>query len=188
MKKLTLVGILFLTLCTSVGIAGVPCAILPAPAAWSMIANPCDGGVTAISVFLPAAPEGTMVYKLNGAGWDLEIYVDGAWEPGVMALSPGQGAWIDLPVAAALAFEGVPLVSPQAIALPAGYSICSPPAGLGMAGFPIAEGDNVFKFNAASGGYDYYGYFDGAWEPAEPVIGVGEAFWVFKLLPALWAQ
>jgi hypothetical protein len=191
MKKLLVIGILVLTLGTGVGIAGVPCAILPTPAGWSMIANPCNGGVTPISVFLPAAgvPGGTMLYKYNGVTFDLEVNVGGLfWFPDLMTLSPGEGAFIDLPVAAALGFGGVPLVGPNIIALGAGFTMCSPPSGLGLFAFPAAEGDMIFKFINASGTYDIYEVIFGAWEPAPPVIAVGESFWVLKSAPALWVQ
>src|SRR5262245_56266591 len=109
MKKLMFVGILLLTVCTGVGIAGVPCAILPAPAGWSMIANPCDGGATLIDAFLPDPPVMTEVWKFNGVTFDPpDVYAGGGvWVPGLitlMTLSPGEGAFINLPVAAALGF------------------------------------------------------------------------------------
>jgi hypothetical protein len=189
MKNVLLIGILLLTLGTSVGIAGVPCAIVPTPAGWSMIANPCNGGITPIGVFLPAAPVGTTVYQYAGGGiWNMEVEAGGFWFPGLMTLSPGEGAFIDLPVAAALGYAGVPLVGPNIIALPAGFTLCSPPSGLGLVLFPAVEGDMIFKFINASGTYDVYEFIFGAWDPAPPVIAVGESFWVFKSAAAIWIQ
>jgi len=187
MKKLLLVGIL-LTVCARVGIAGAPCAILPAPAGWSMIANPCNGGVTPIGVFLPVAPDGTTVYKYTGVAWDIEVCVGGVWDPGVMTLSPGEGAFFYLPGAAPLGFGGVPLAGPNAIALPAGFSIRSAPSGLGMLLFPAAEGDTIYMYNNPANVYEIYQFIGGAWEPAPPAPAVGEAFWVYKTVPALWLQ
>jgi hypothetical protein len=187
MKKLLLVGILLLTACARMAIAG--CPLGPLPAGYSMIANPCDSGAAPITAFLPVAPEGTTLYKWNGVAYEIASYFFGAWEGDVaMTLSPGEGAFILLPLPAVLAFVGAPLASPQAIGLPADYAMRSAPAGLGMAGFPAVEGDTIYKFDAASGGYEFYEFFDGIWFPAEPVVGVGEGFWVLKVAPALWGQ
>src|SRR4026208_1966245 len=97
MKKLLLVGILLLTVCARVGIAGAPCAVVPAPANWSMIANPCNGGVLPLSAFLPVPPPGAILYKYVGGGCDMEAEVGGLWDPGTMTLSPGEGAILYLP-------------------------------------------------------------------------------------------
>jgi hypothetical protein len=49
------------------------------------------------------------------------------------------------------------------------------------------DGDFIYKLTPALT-WDVYGYFDGLWEPAEPVFGPGEAFWVFKRMPGVWVQ
>ena len=189
MKKLLLVGILLLTVCAGVGIAGVPCAIVPMPAGWSMIANPCNGGPLTLSTFLTGMPEGTEVYKLAGATYDYDLYLDGAWDGGgTITLGPGEGAYIFLPAPAALGYAGIPLVGPNAIAIPAGMSIRSPPSGLGMALFPAADGDMIFRFVTALNSWNVYVYSEGAWDPAPPAPAVGESFWVFKTAAALWVQ
>jgi hypothetical protein len=188
MKKL-LVGILLLTAGAGVGIAGAPCAIVPMPAGWSMIANPCNGGVIPLNTFLTGMPEGTEVYKLAGITYDYDLYLDGAWDGGgVITLGPGEGAYMYLPVAAVLGYGGAPLVGPIATALPAGMSIQSPPSGLGMALFPAADGDMIFRFVNAINSWNVYVYFDGVWDPAPPAPAVGESFWVFKTAPAVWVQ
>ena len=192
MKKLMFVGILFITVCGSVGMAGVPCGVVPVPpSGWAMICNPCDGGVTTIDVFLPAdptIPEGTTLYKYNGVGYDMEAYGEGAWNPGTMTLSPGEGAYVSLIGPAALGFDGVPFaLPPNVIAIPAGWSIRSAPSGLGMLGFPAMDGDTIFRLTPTLA-WDVYVYMDGLWDPAVPVFGPGEAFWVFKGAPGLWVQ
>src|SRR6185503_10300774 len=147
MKKLLLVGILLLTVCARVGIAGAPCAVIPMPAGWSMIANPCDGGPLTLNTFLTGMPEGTEIYKLAGTTYDYDLYLDGAWDGGgTITLAPGEGAYIYLPVAAALGYAGIPLAGPNVIAIPAGYSIRSAPSGLGMLNYPAAEGDMIYRF------------------------------------------
>ena len=188
MKKLIVVGILFLTAC-SIGLAGAPCGIVPVPpSSWAMICNPCDGGVTTVGVFLPAPPEGTVLYKYNGGGFDLEVFVDGFWEPGTMTLAPGEGAYVYTTGPAALGFNGVPFAAPpNVIPLPLGWSIRSAPSGLGMLNFPAADGDVIYRLTPALS-WDVYVHVDGLWEPAEPVFAAGEAFWVSKTVPGMWVQ
>jgi hypothetical protein len=187
MKKILLVGLLVLTLSVRVSVAAAP---LPAPAGWSMISNPCDGAVTPVTVFLPAAPEGTYLYKYDEVLmiWDVEVYSSGAWSPGVMALAPGEGTWILLPSATVLTFFGIPLVPVHSIGLPAGFSMRSAPSGLGLVGFPEAEGDTIFKYVPANATYDVYVYTEGIWDPVAPALAPGEACWVFKTVPGVWVQ
>lgn len=56
--------------------------------------------------------------------------------------------------------------------------------------YPALHGDQVFRFIPSSGAYqtrtfqtNVVGFPDGVWNPSEPVIGVGEAFWVKTLYP-----
>ena len=181
MKKLILIVVLLLTVCGRVVIA--------APAGWSLISNPLDSGAAPIPLFLPVAPPETLLFKYTPLGYETETYIDGfGWFPGAMTLSPGEGAFIYLPVAAALGFLGAPLVPPHAVPIPAGYSMCSAPSGLGMLLFPAAEGDIIYTFIVATQSYDYYEFIAGAWFPAVPPVAVGEAFWVVKSAPAVWIQ
>lgn len=189
MKKLLLVGILLLTVCARVGIAGAPCAVVPMPAGWSMIANPCNAGPLTLSTFLTGMPEGTEVYKPAGLTYDFDLFLDGAWDGGgTITLAPGEGAYIYLPAAAALGYAGIPLVGPNVIAIPAGYSICSPPSGLGMALYPAADGDIIFRFNNPLNSWSMYEFIGGDWFPEAPAPAVGESFWVFKVAAAVWIQ
>jgi len=192
MKKLMFVGILFITVCGSVGIAGVPCGIVAVPLSGAaMICNPCDGGLTTIDVFLPpdpTIPEGTTLYKYNGIGYEIEAYGEGAWNPGLMTLAPGEGAYVYLTGPAALGFNGVPFAAPpNVIPLPLGWSIRSAPSGLGMLGFPANDGDTIYRLTPAVS-WDVYTFFDGIWDPAVPVFNAGEAFWVLKMVPGIWVQ
>jgi hypothetical protein len=152
-----------------------------------MICNPCDGGVTPVSVFLPAPPEGTILYKYNGGGYDLEMFVDGFWEPGLMTLAPGEGAYVNTTGPAALGFNGVPFAPPNVIPVPVGWSIRSAPSGAGMVGFPANDGDTICRLTPALS-WDVYMYVDGIWDPAVPVFNPGEAFWVYKTMPGVWVQ
>src|SRR5258705_3662739 len=54
--------------------------------------------------------------------------------------------------------------------------------------FPAADGDSVYIFNRALGGYDLYEFSIDGWYPAEPSISAGQAFWCNKSSAADWMQ
>jgi hypothetical protein len=54
-------------------------------------------------------------------------------------------------------------------------------------GFPPAENDVVYTFKNP-GGYTIYAFEFGEWSPSEPVIGVGEGFWVEKVAATTWTR
>jgi hypothetical protein len=163
------------------------------PTGFSMLANQLNGSPdNQVVNLIPAPPENTAVFKFNAGtgGYDSITFVDGAWEGDLlnMTLSPGEGVFISADTAFTQTFVGeVQLNSTVPVAT--GFSIISsalpqslpldaaPPAGLG---FPIAEGDEVYQYNPATGGYTANSFVDGAWEGdgggAAPVPAISEAF------------
>jgi hypothetical protein len=166
----------------SVNVVGYHKAAIPANQ-FKMIANSLQGTNLALSAIMPAPPEGTAVFKFVGSGYSSAQFNDGAWEGAALTLGPGEGAFIKSPVAFTNIFAGeVILLSTNAV--PSGYSIRSsviPQAGLLQTelGFPVAEGDAVFRFNGIS--YVTSQFADGAWEGAgQPNVGVGESFFILN--------
>jgi hypothetical protein len=168
------------------------------PVGFSMVANQLnaapDNKVT--TLFASAAVNNMSVFKFAPAtgGYVQLNYIDGAWEGDDlnMTLNPGEGVFVYSPSAATATFVGeVQLQS--SVPVPSGFSIISsaipqkaplsgaPPAGLG---FPIANGDSVYQFNPATGGYIQNSYVDGAWEGdgggAAPQPEVAEAFFFYN--------
>jgi prepilin-type processing-associated H-X9-DG protein len=159
------------------------------PVGFSMVANQLnatpDNKVT--TLFTAAAVEGMTIYKFNAAtgGYVNVAFVDGVWEgDATMTLNPGEGAFVYTPAAATATFVGeVQLVS--SVPVPAGFSILSSvipqkaalDTGLGM---PVGEGDTVYQYNPATGGYTQNAFVDGVWEGAgggaAPQPDVAEAF------------
>jgi len=165
------------------------------PTGFTMLANQLNASPdNKVVTLLPAPPEGTQVYKFNPVtgGYVFIQYVDGAWEGDDldMTLSPGEGVFLSANTAFTATFVGeVQLTS--AVPVAPGFSVVSsalpqslplsgaPPAGLG---FPVGEGDQVYQYNSATGGYTFNQFIDGAWEGdsggAAPTPAISEAFFV----------
>jgi len=102
-----------------------------------------------------------------------------------MTLSPGEGAFISSPSAHTVTFVGEVQLSSD-VSIPAGFSIISSVvpqnAPVDTLGFPAAEGDIVFQYNPANGGYIANDFADGAWERdnggTAPTPAIGESFFV----------
>jgi hypothetical protein len=162
------------------------------PNGFSMIANQLNASPdNKVTTLLPAPPNNTSVFKFNAAsgGYDVLQFI-GAWEGDDlnMTLNPGEGAFIFAPSAFTTTFVGEVALS-SSVPLTQGFQIISsalpqslpltgtPPAGLG---FPVQPGDEVFQYNAASGGYTVNSFLAGAWEGdnegAPPTPAIGESF------------
>jgi hypothetical protein len=80
--------------------------------------------------------------------------------------------------------------------LPVGWSMKSSMIPQGGAlvtalGFPVADGDGVFTYNTSKTppGYDISNYLDGlGWDNGEPVLAVGQAFFLNKATAATWTR
>jgi hypothetical protein len=173
---------------------------LPIPTGFSMVANQLNGSPNnqVVNLF-PAPPNNTAVFKFNAGtgGYDSITFVDGAWEGDLltMTLGPGEGVFVSAETAFTQTFVGeVQLASsvavspgfqiissalPQSLPLSGAANDGAPAAPVGL-GFPVANGDEVYQFNAATGGYTANSFVDGAWEGdgggSAPVPGIGEAF------------
>jgi hypothetical protein len=166
-------------------------------AGFSMVANQLNGSPdNLVTRLFAAAPNNTAVFKFNPAtGGYLSIaFIDGAWEGDDlnMVLAPGEGVFVSAPSVFTNTFVGEVVLS-SSVNVPSGFSVISsvipqslpisgaPPAGLG---FPVANGDSIFQYNPATGGYTANSYVDGAWEGdgggTAPSPGIGEAFFVFN--------
>jgi hypothetical protein len=110
-------------------------------------------------------------------------------------VSPGNGVFVRNPSSQNLTVTFVGEV-PQGAAsnqqVPQGFSIKAstvPIAGtVTSMGLPGAQGDRIYEWDAAGQRYVPAVYDDilEDWDPAPPNIGVGEAFFLFKVAPATW--
>jgi hypothetical protein len=164
------------------------------PNGFSMIANQLNNSPNnTVAALFPAPADGTRIYKFNTAtgGFIIMQYIDGEWSPEAttQTLNPGEGAYIFAPAAFTHTFVGeVALTS--TVNLPAGFSMVgsalpqslpltgTPPAGLG---FPIGDGDRIYRFNPATGGFLIDQFVDGEWSNgAPPTPAIGEGFYAFN--------
>jgi len=164
------------------------------PAGFSMIANQLNNSPdNRIASLFPAPADQTRIYKFNPAsgGFIIAEYADGEWSaPGLTeTLSPGEGAYIFAPAAFTHTFVGEVMLT-SSVNLPAGFSMIgstlpqslpltgTPPAGLG---YPIGDGDRIYRFNPATGGFLIAEFADGEWSTgAPPTPNIGEAFYAFN--------
>jgi hypothetical protein len=181
------------------------------PAGFSMIANQLNASPNnQVVTLLPAPPANTTIFKFNATtgGYDTLSFVSGAWEGEntAMTLNPGEGAFIQAPSAFSNTFVGevqltssVPLARGFQIissALPQSLPLTPPTAGAPSLQFPAANGDEVYQFNPATGGYQADAFISCAWEgdtlPAgtPPTPDIGEAFFFNRptAAPASWAR
>jgi len=172
---------------------------LTMPSGYSMIANPLNAPDNRVCALLPSPPDGTMLYKYDDVAdsFLINTFDSGQWYDPNMTLVPGEGGLIRNPGTSGFtqSFLGEFLQGYLLNSVPSGLSIraskvpTSGPVASGL-GAPISEGDVVLRM--VSGAYQTFAYRNGFWidgagqEAAEPVIEVGESFWINK--PTDWAQ
>jgi hypothetical protein len=162
------------------------------PSGFSMIANPLQGSDNKISTLFAGVPNGTSIYKFNAqtGNYVINNFFFG-WGDANMTLVPGEGAFIFNPTGSALTitFTGEVLQGSLSTPLTAGFSIVSskvPQAGQldSALGFPVSNGDSVYRYNNATGQYQISNYFFGWNTP--PVVNVGESVFAYKTTATTW--
>jgi hypothetical protein len=165
----------------------------------------CNNGFTMISdqllvanrtveSLLAGVPDGTAVYKYNGTFFEISTYDlsgVGGWDPdGTATIDHGSGVFIFNPGSAfTVTFVGEVPTGNLSTPVSQNFSILSskvPQGGLVTTdlSFPAADGDAVYKYNGTF--YEIYTYDlsgVGGWDPEEPTIAVGSAFFLFSPAP-----
>jgi hypothetical protein len=171
---------------------------VPVPPGFSMIANQLDSGNNVVTNLFPAFPEGTTLFKFNPTtgAYQGNVFEFGEWADPTMTLGNGDGAFILNPGTTPFNALFVGEVKQGTLNTPlvAGFQIVSaqvPQSGAldTVLGFPIAEGDTVFRFNNATGSYVGATYEFGEWPGgAAPAPNVGEAFFVNRVAAGTWTR
>lgn len=180
----------------SVNIVGYVNVVLPQ--GFSMIANPLNGTNNGINTVIPNPGVGSILYKFTGGSFSeiAENFGPGSWDVN-LTLSPGEGAFIQVPARATNTFVGEVITGTTTNPIPAGFSIRSSivPQSAGLTGtnglgFPAVAGDFIYRFNPVAQTYtEIFESFGGdAWDPARPVPNVGESFWVQKVAATNWVR
>lgn len=161
--------------------------------AYVLIANQLDDGAGNYATnVVPTAATGTQIFKFNpatGAYLTLTRTTPTLWS-GVtsVTMAPGEGIFFKKPPASAsvtLTFVGEVMQGTLVNPVTTGYDIYSPmvPQQGGITtvhGYPAANGDQVFRWNPVTSGYQSFTYTGGRWL-TEPVIAVNEAVWIKNL-------
>jgi hypothetical protein len=177
----------------SLNIVGYVNSTVPA-GKWALISNPLNATNNNYQMVLQNPPEGLQAYKYTGSGWISTEIIDGAWDGDDLGdVNPGEGLFVKAPAGGDYVntFVGEVILN-STNPIPAGFAIRSsilPQAGgiSSVLGYVAGEGDQVYQYDPNSG---YIGneVIDGAWDSAEPVPAVGEAFWINAKTASDWVR
>jgi hypothetical protein len=178
---------------------------LTIPVGLSMISNPLDNKAAngnTISNLFAAAPDDTTLYPFGptttlpaATGFSPNQKSFGDWSRPTDLLEPGAGVFIQNVSNAPfdIIFVGDVKQGDLSNPLPQGLSIRSsqvPQAGALQTalGYTPQENDTIFQFDNSINNYKPAALFQfDAWN-AEPVVGVGEAFWLQKDAASTWTR
>jgi hypothetical protein len=160
---------------------------------FTAITNPLDAVPNAddtLGDLFPAGtvPDGTVIFKWNGAGYTSNAYDFGAWVDPNMTLNPGEGLFIACPAETTITFVGEVMQGTLSTQYASGYTMLGsqvPQAGLVTddLGLAVADGTQILQWNGT--GYVSSNFDFGAWD-SQPTIGVGEAFFIGAPAAGSW--
>jgi hypothetical protein len=156
-------------------------------AGYSILANPLNGTNNNLNTILPAVADGTFVLKWDNAVQNFAApsqFIEGVgWIPD-NTLSPGEGAFINVPTAATLTFIGEVPQGNLSVTFGANYSLISQMTpqtnGLSTVGFPAADGDFVLFWDNGTQNFKApIQFVEGVgWLPSDPSPALGEGFFL----------
>lgn len=175
---------------------------------FALLANPLNQPTNSIAAVLPDVPKGTKVYAINKTSGQFDTFTklpSGIWS-GDATLAPGVGFFVKAPNGTndlSITFVGeVPQTTdttPLTITYPVGFSLVGsivPQAGKLETdlGFTAANGDKVYRFDAATSGYTTStSHGNKAWTggitgETEPFINVAQGFWLNAKAGGTWTR
>jgi hypothetical protein len=169
---------------------------LTIPNGYSMIANPLDSGTNTVGNLFgnTGRSDGLTIYKfLPNGSYDINALSFGSWGNTAMTLNPGEGAFIlNESTALNVTFVGDIKTGSYTNPVPSGFSIRSsiiPKTGtLDALGVPGQDGDQLYRYNTTTLGYDTYTVNFGSWAGPDPTLKVGESFFILLGAPANWVR
>lgn len=168
------------------------------PTGFSMIGNPVIAADNTIAALFADADPGFRVFKFDPGAGSYTIFIKTGpttWvgPANTATLVPGEGAFVSNPGAMkTFTFAGeVATGGASNMQIGAGFSIVSSPvaqAGLLQTdlGFPANAGDRVFLFDSDLKQYSIRINIGSSWINGEPMVDVGDAFFVNLVNPANW--
>jgi hypothetical protein len=163
------------------------------PIGYTLVANPLNTTNNTIGNLLQNVPNFCNFLKFNGTSFDVATYIFGAWDTPEITLAPGEGGFINTDTAFSITWVGEVMQGNLTNSIPTGYSVRAsqvPQSGgvssvLGLSS--LGTFDNLLKWNGNS--YDVYTVLPGGgWDPSEPVISVGEAFFLNTGASTQWTR
>ncbi len=159
---------------------------LTVPTGFSMIANQFSQRNNTLAEVLPSVPDTCLLYKydaVNQAWKAVCQFRFGSWDQPNETLAPGEGAIFQNPSPNPLQLTFVGTLPTLATQVRGGWNILSLPIQQAPTIPPPTDGDQIYRFNNASGGYIVYTASVGQWSPSTPAIDSGEGFWYSKNSP-----
>jgi hypothetical protein len=154
----------------------------------NLIANQLDAGLDTLHEIMPSVPNGTVVSKYDNTSgtWIQDTYhsASGSWIPGIVALRPGEGAFLLSPSNYALTFTGTAHVPVLPVSIPAGaaWLVSRQTNDVGsyenITGTSPLPGAVVYQWNPTNSIYTPKTYTGSGWSPSAPVAAVGESLWI----------
>jgi hypothetical protein len=167
----------------------IPSYAIDIHAGLNLIANHLDHGSNMLADIMPVVPDGSVLSKFDNVSgtWMLASYsaASHTWTPTNLTLNPGEGAFLQSPTNFTLYFTGTPHVP----VLPVNFAnFAGPGYLLSRQTNDIGTWDTIVggtppplarMFIYANGWVAYnYDEEDMDWDPADPVVGVGQAVWI----------
>ncbi len=174
-----------------------------------LFANPLDTTNNSIAAVLADVPANTILYRYcggcspaNSGSWKAASYSADddddqilSWgQAGSETLPLGEGAIIRNTTASPffIAFIGEVPQGTRTNLLAAGYSLKASVfpqgASLPLLAFPAEDGDIVTQLSGTSFLQFFYDGFGGIWDPSDPVVNAGEAFWLLTPSSKPWIR
>jgi hypothetical protein len=175
----------------AVGYINVTC-----PPGFAMIANQLNATNTTLDVLLGSVPDGCQCFIFSNGVYSTYT-MDGGWQPnGFSKLDPGLGCFFKNPYGSNIVVTFVGEVPQGSLtnSMPAGFAIRSsivPQAGdvVTLLGIPANDGDQIFKYNPGpTPGYSTFTWDTDSYQPVNPSMGVGEAFFVKNGVQKNWIR
>jgi hypothetical protein len=172
---------------------------------WNLLANQLIPGTNsnANAVLTGPPAEGSLLYRFNPvtqAYYDASTYLAGVgWHPQsgntndpVLNLPLGEGFLIWTPERWTNIFIGEVPQGSLTNPVPAGYSLKAsivPQAGsLTSLGFPALPNDEVWRGVPPILSFYYFEEFTYVWYPTEPILSVGEGFFLYAVDSRIWLR
>jgi hypothetical protein len=158
----------------------------------TLLANPLMDTNNTVATAFRSPVNGYSLFRLTGTGFEANNYLYG-WTTPAMPFAPGEGFFLQNAsgVGRTNVFFGEVPTGNLSTPIVAGQSLLSSKVPQGGSletalGFP-ADYDMIFRWNPFFGFSIYY-HEPGYWEPNEPSLNVGEAFWLATESSRTWTR